>query len=250
MQTSFAGFLLTALLLTPLYAVAAAAPAPTAPSPNWYNVELIVLRYTDPSASSMETWPANPGIPDWNSAVALTAAGSKLPYMQLPDTVFRMDYSWRKLQRSSDYAPLLHLAWAQPAIDRASALFVRVGTPPIAMTAASAGSLAPAAAANTAVNAPNSVYGIAKLSTTGLYLHFDLDLVYCGPPAKHLIASTASPAATPANAPSASSTTATTMPAPCQPYRLREDRRIDAGKMNYFDNPMFGVLLLVTPRGK
>lgn len=243
--------MLAALLLVAAPPLAAAPPpAPTAVAPNWYNVELIVFANTDPQAGVLESWPADPGTPDWNDALPITPAGSKLPYMQLPDTVFRMDYSWRKLQRSSDYAPLLHLAWAQPAIDRASALFVRVGMPPIAMAAASAGSLAPAAAANTAVNAPNSVYGIAKLSTTGLYLHFDLDLVYCGPPAKHLIASTASPAPTPANAPSASSTTATTAPASCQPYRLREDRRIDAGKLNYFDNPMFGVLLLVTPRGK
>jgi hypothetical protein len=118
-----------------------------------------------------------------------------------------------------------------------------VGTSSTAIAAATAGSLAPAAVVNTAVNTPNAVYGIAKLSTTGLYLHFDLDLVYCGAPATHVIAPSV-----PSTAVSISNTTVA--PMPCQPYRLREDRRIDAGKTNYFDNPMFGVLLLVTPRGK
>ncbi|HSC46713.1 MAG TPA: CsiV family protein, partial [Gammaproteobacteria bacterium] len=41
---------------------------------------------------------------------------------------------------------------------------------------------------------------------------------------------------------------ATTAPAPAfQFYRLREDERIDAGKLTYFDHPLFGVIVLVTP---
>src|SRR5262249_49927084 len=54
-------------------AVAPAAPAANAPAPNWYNVEVIVFRLTDPDAGSQETWPADPGMPDWNGATPLSA---------------------------------------------------------------------------------------------------------------------------------------------------------------------------------
>lgn len=240
---------LATLLLVglPLLVLADAPPAPPAPAPNWYNVEVIVFANTDPQAGVLESWPADPGTPDWNSAVPLKPAASTLPYMQLPAASGRMNSVWAKLQHSSEYQPLLRSAWAQPAIDRASALFVRVGTPPAATLAANAGSMVPAESAP--VNSPTAAYGIAKLSTTGPYLHFDLDLVYCGPPAKHVIASAAPPATSTPPGATAAPTALANVPA-CQPYRLKEDRRLDAGKLNYFDNPMFGALVLVTPRTK
>ncbi|MHB8404346.1 MAG: CsiV family protein [Gammaproteobacteria bacterium] len=220
------------LLLLPLCIQAAGSPAASSPAPNWYDVELIVFRYTDPSAGSLETWPVNPGMPDWSSAVPLTPAGSGLPYMQLAPSRFQLASDWRKLAHSSGYQPLLQVAWTQPAIDRASAPFVRIGVPPPAAAAAGT-SLAPAAATSTAPGTP--VYGTARLSTTGPYLHFDLDLVCRGTPAKVSI-------------PDASQPPASGNVTPLfQWYRLIQDRRIDAGKLNYFDQPLFGVLLLVTP---
>lgn len=236
-------FLICALLL-PGYGLAQSNPTGITATPNWYDVEIIVFANTDPQAGVLESWPADPGMPDWNSAVPLKPTTSGLPYMQLPDSGLRLNSVWNKLKRSSDYSPLLRSAWAQPAIDRASALFVRMGTAATATPATTAGSLATAASAPLTI--PNSVYGIAKLSTTGPYLHFDLDLVYCGPPAKHLIAAAASTASVPSAA-SGSSITPATAPV-CQPYRLRQDRKLDAGKLNYFDNPMFGALVLITPR--
>ena len=247
------GLVLVTLLLSPLYAVAAGGPAEnTAPPPNWYAVELIVFRYTDPRAGSLETWPVNPGTPDWQAAQPLAAPSlpANTPFRELTPVHFRMDSYWRKLQRSSDYLPLLHVAWVQPAIDRASAPFVRIGTPP-ASAAPTAVTAAPSGAAALGGGVP--VYGIARLSTTGPYLHFDLDLVFCGPPAAHLIPPPPGPsaAASVINAPTAT-TAAITMPvaAACQPYRLKQGRRIDAGRLDYFDHPMFGVLLLVTPQSK
>lgn len=236
-------------LLLPAHTLAQSGPAsaPLAPTPNWYDVEIIVFANTDPQAGVLESWPADPGVPDWNSAVPLKPAASGLPYMQLPDSGLHLNSVWRKLQRSSDYSPLLRSAWAQPAIDRASALFVRVGTAPAANAPTTAVSVAPPA--NAPLDIPNSVYGIAKLSTTGPYLHFDLDLVYCGPPAKHVIAATAATAGSPPPSASASPAPVASAPA-CQPYRLRQDRKLDAGKLNYFDNPMFGALVLITPRAQ
>ena len=224
--------LLLILLSLPLIAQAAGTPPAPSRAPNWYDVELIVFRYTDPSAGALETWPVNPGMPDWDSAIPLNPTGSGLPYMQLAASSFRLSNAWQKLSRSPDYQPLMQVAWTQPAIDRASALFVRIGTPPSAAPAVSA-TPAPSAASSTAAVTP--VYGIARLSTTGPYLHFDLDLVYRGAPAKVSI---------PDSSQSAASGNATPQ---FQYYRLTQDRRIDAGKLNYFDHPLFGVLVLVSP---
>lgn len=211
--------LLLTLLLLPLTAPAAA------PTPNWYDVEMIVFQNTRSDAGSLESWPANPGAPAWETAQTLNPVNSNLPHRQLPPSSYRLDWAWSRLSRSSGYAPLLHLAWAQPAIDRASAAFVQIGSP---------------------VPGERSVYGIAKLSTVGPYLHFDIDLLFCGPPAKSVIP--APPAASSSGAPAAATTASIPNAAGCQPYRLREDRKLDAGKLNYFDNPMFGTLVLVTPR--
>ncbi|MDE2236035.1 MAG: hypothetical protein KGL13_06300 [Gammaproteobacteria bacterium] len=234
---------LAALLLSvPLLSPCAAEPTPAAPAttaapapaPNWYNVELIVFSNTDPNAGSLETWPVNPGAPDWNSAVPPNPTGSGLPYMLLPPSSYRLTSDWQKLAHSSDYQPLLQVAWTQPAIDRSTALFVRIGIPPSSSLPAANSTNAQMPAATPSANG-TPVYGIARLSTTGPYLHLDLDLDYRGPMAK-------------ISTPGSAQTTAPAGAAPqVQWYRLTQNRRIDAGKLNYFDHPMFGVLLLVTP---
>ncbi|MDE2196082.1 MAG: hypothetical protein KGJ56_02700 [Gammaproteobacteria bacterium] len=231
MKSLRTGLLLAMLLLSPLCTAA------NSSAPSWYAVELIVFRYTDPQAGSLETWPANPGSPDWNSAVALTSPDANpalVPFQELPASSYRMDNVWQKLKRSHDYEPLLHIAWMQPSADRSTAPAVRIGVPPVstppAMSVPAAASAAVAAAAGE--NA-TPVYGTAKLSTTGPYLHFDLDMIYRGALLK-------------TGTPGVSQPLATASPQ-FQWYRLAQDRRIDAGRMNYFDQPLFGVLLLVTP---
>ncbi len=251
MKLLYIGLAVTTLLLSPLYAIAAGASAATpAAPPNWYSVELIVFSNTDPRAGSLETWPVNPGTPDWQAARPLAAPDlpANTPFRELTPVHFRMDGYWQKLQRSSDYLPLLHVAWAQPAIDRSSTPFVRIGTPP-ATAAPATVTATPTETAAMGSGAP--VYGIARLGTTGPYLHFDLDLVFCGPPAAHLIPPPGPSAATSAvNAPAAATAAVVAPAAACQPYRLKQGRRIDAGRLDYFDHPMFGVLLLVTPLSK
>ncbi|HET7921336.1 MAG TPA: CsiV family protein [Gammaproteobacteria bacterium] len=260
-----------ALLLGPGVAYPAGnAPAASAVSPNWYDIELIVFRYTDPQAGAMETWPADPGVPDWNAATPLlaaadtttplkpgTAPAAPIPFMQ--NDTYQLNGEWNRLEHSNGYQPVLHVAWSEPLTDHATALAVRIGVPPAApvvgnnagfalpaptpATAASPGTPAPAA--------PTPVYGTVKFSQYAPYLHLDVDLVCQGPVAKHLMvslpvaSSQASPAAAsgslpaPANQPADAPT--------MQWYRMTQDRRIESGRLNYFDNPMFGVLVLVTP---
>lgn len=228
-------------------------------SPNWYDIEVIVFRYTDPQAGDMESWPADPGAPDWSGASALippAADGNRsvpatlTPLMQLGR--YQLDYDWNRLKHSHDHEPLLHVAWTEPLADHGSALAVRIGVPPSTATDATAGfAIAMQPAPATPEQTPTPVYGTVKFSQYGPYLHFDVDLVCRGPLAKHIIPAPAAnslnmaPAAANLSAPATVTQPETT--ADFQWYRMIQDRRIEAGKLNYFDNPMFGVLVLVTP---
>lgn len=231
---------------------AAPAGAAQAPAPNWYDVEVIVFRSVDPAAGSGETWPADPGIPDWAAALPLNppnSIGPAVPYQTLSPVNEQLDEDWTRLKRSHGYQPLLHLTWTQPALDRATAPSVRIGVPPSAVPVAGTAVVAvaaPAAVTGTAPQQATLAYGAAKLSTTGPYLHFDLDLVLEGPAARtYWSAGGINTAAM--TAPGAT-TAASVAAAPVfQLYRLRQDRRINVGKLSYFDNPLFGAVVLVTP---
>jgi hypothetical protein len=237
------------LLLT---ATSGAAPAPTAPvaQANWYNVEVIVFRTLDPDAGSSETWPVDPGMPDWNAAQALNppdSIGSAVPYQALSPVSEQLTEQWNRLRHSRNYEPLLHVSWTQPALERESSPSVRIGVPPT--TAAAPGAVtvaAPAAATGAAAQAlkPTQTYGTAKLSTTGPYLHFDVDLVLQGPLAKQATPSAATLSS--AMPVPVAGTTVAVVPV-YQLYRLRKDMRVNGGKVAYFDHPLFGAIVLVTP---
>jgi hypothetical protein len=243
-------------------AVPVAGAAGLAPVPNWYNVEVILFRNTDPVAGSQETWPADPGEPNWNGAQALNPpdpANPPVPYQLLAPASTQLTDQWNRLKRSHELEPLLDLVWTQPALDRATAPAVRIGVPPSTVagvsTASTAVAATPARAAITAkapiTAAPpqaTPAYGAVKLSTTGPYLHLDLDLVLRGAPIKTAAPAPATISAVNMSAPAADASTGAVAAAPSfQLYRLQQDRRVDAGKVYYFDHPLFGTLVLVTP---
>lgn len=252
MKTTAARFTAFALALASTVSGAAPTSAATGTSqpsaPNWYNVEVIVFKVVDPAAGSDETWPADPGVPEWNTAVALNppnSIGPAVPYQALSPVNEQLDEDWTRLKRSHNYQPLVHTAWTQPALDRATAPAVRIGVPPSAVPAVVTRGM-PSTAAPAAVTGAGATplqatlaYGDAKLSTTGPYLHFDLDLVLQGPPLRAATPISATMLAPPA-------TSLATMPT-VQLYRLRQDRRVDAGKPSYFDQPLFGAIVLITP---
>ena len=268
------GCVLLALLSASQAAPPAAPAATAAPAPNWYNVEVIVFRNLDPKAGALETWPADPGEPDWKDAAPLGApdsVGPPVPFQALSPVNEQLDEDWNRLKRSHTYQPLLHVTWTQPAMDRNASSTVRIGVPayavPVASTAAAPQAVpvpspAPAAApGTTSIPTPplvaTPVYGSAKLSTTGNYLHFDIDLAFRGPPLS-ITLPVAGTGAHPASAAPATAVLANAVPTPpgttgaaaasaFQLYRLTQDRRIDAGKLSYFDHPLFGALVLVTP---
>lgn len=244
--------LLALSLVATLCRAAAPAPSPAVasqpPAPNWYLVEIIVFRATDPGAGGLETWPVDPGLPDWNSAAPLVPAdpaNPAAPYQLVPQSSEQLDDAWTRFKRSKNYEPLLHLTWTQPAVERVTAQAVRIGTPPVTAPVANTHA-APAMTASSPNMPAAPVYGDAKLSTTGPYLHFDLDLVLQGPPARNPAPATGSVAINTAVLAPPGTTQAPAAPA-FQFYRLRTDQRVNGGKLTYFDHPLFGAIVLVTP---
>lgn len=255
MKTALAAAAGLTLLLAAAARGAPAAPvAAAAPNPNWYNVEVIVFRSLDAGAGSGETWPLDPGTPDWNAALPLNppnSVGPAVPFQALSPVGEQLGEQWNRLRRSKGYEPVLHVTWTQPIGEQATAPAVRIGVPPSAAPTAvttpavtpAAPALTGAAAAAAAALQPTPIYGTAKLSTTGPYLHFDLDLVLVGQSVK-----TSAPVSTTISAALvAPATGAVAANVAVQLYRLKHGMRVNGGKAAYFDHPLFGAIVLVTP---
>ncbi len=217
----------------------AAGPAWSDPAPTtWYRVDLVVFSRLAPDAGSHETWPANPGRPDLAGAVALVpppggvpAPGTDgtvvtplapVPYQQLPAAKDRLDGVVRTLNASHRYRVLLHLAWREPGLPPAQSRAVRIELP------------------------DGVLEGTVRL-TRSRYLHVALDLLYRpgGTPAPTGPQGSSAQAPAAGNSGDSGSTAAPDTGATA--YRMRQHRRIDPGVLNYFDHPMFGVLLEATP---
>jgi hypothetical protein len=227
----------------PSVAPAATATPPT-PPPDWFEVELIVFRHTQPGAGASETWPADPGRPAVEGARELDPTATALaPFMALPPTASRLTASWDKLVKSSRYEPIAYFAWLQPPLERGKSPAVRIASPPPPPTPvdpAAAPSTAPAPAFAFAPD-PNAPADAAPAeppppplrtpldgtATVGLqrYLYLALDLVFQPGDLPPLVDGT-----------------------PMPPFRLTETRRMRSKELHYFDHPLFGALVLITPR--
>ena len=221
----------------------AVAPA-DAPPPDWFEVELIVFRQTGPDQAATETWPDAPGRPAVDTALELEPAGDAvIPFMALSAANSRLTKEWDALRRSSRFEPVAYFAWIQPPFDRAAATAVRIAsaTPP-----GPGPSLVPSepppppfgAAVGIAFDAAPPAPTLPPLrrpldgpATVGLqrYLYLTLDLVLL-----------------PADLPPefALRPEGTTFGG----FRLTETRRMRSKELHYFDHPLFGVVVLITPR--
>ena len=210
------------LLGAGLWAAAPAKAADKAPTKQ-YDVEIVVFAYANPDTEG-ELWPADPGRPDLSEAATPGTDGVTL----LGSSDYRLSNDERRLRRSSRYRPVLHMAWRQ-----------------------SAGSLKEGRAVHIhGSDDAGTVDGSVKLSL-GRFLHLGLDLLYrpggssaSPPPGSGDTAGGLAPAATDSAPPSVSSSVETPTPGV---YRMRQHRRMRSGEVHYFDNPVFGVLAVITP---
>ena len=236
---------------------------------SWYQVEVIVFDYTSPDLDG-ELWFENPGLPQRNDSIDLLtsvpepvkavpyginqpvpkkeAAASPaedeqpdlVPYLVLPEEKYRLNEDYRRLRLSAAYRPLLHVAWQQPGLDSAEVRQVHLErltgnqlTQPVATAI-------PGGEESNRENyiAPDPVFdGLIRLRSSSDLLYVDVDMAYFPADFRNLLA-TQSGDAVPRNDKRVNLN--------ADYVRLKDSRRIRLNELNFFDHPLFGVLLQVS----
>ncbi len=221
---------------------------------DWYQVEVVLFEYTEPDAGG-ELWYENPGLPspvqtigllmESADSVASNASGKSdlenpvpeadnlAPYLALPKQDYRLEGVRRTLASSTNYRPLLHVAWQQPGLDRRNVRAVRLDSARLErITAKQRGAAKPADAVNgSEYMPPVKVFdGIVRLRKSR-FLHLDVDFAYFPVSLKQ------PDLATPEQAAKYESV---------DYVRLTQSRRIKPEEINYFDHPLFGLLIQVS----
>ncbi|TFH41194.1 MAG: hypothetical protein E4H01_15335 [Lysobacterales bacterium] len=272
----------------------------------WYAVELIVFERTAENGRNAEAWPSEPGLPAIAGAIELSMNGlspealageplivtdSQTPsvtattptpipvpvpptgtlraFQLVPPAEYWLTDVWNRLDKSSAYRPLLHVAWIQPGYSSDDARLVHVRNDNAALGAAGANAdtagdalptfneqgYAPTLSSRIRVARDGSkaaLDGTLRMHRAR-YLHVQADLLYYRP-----LASDASAAAAPDTDASAallanSSDTALIEQLMAQAeatpklFRLTESRRMRSREVHYLDHPLFGVVVEVRP---
>ncbi|MGV0006134.1 MAG: CsiV family protein [Candidatus Porifericomitaceae bacterium WSBS_2022_MAG_OTU9] len=110
--------LLLATLPALLALAALASPVTALAQGRGYQVEVIAFNHVAPNTSGELFFPPDEGASDWSDALLLwsDAAVSGDDYFSLADEAMRMGHHVRRLQQSTEYRPVSHLAWRQPAV--------------------------------------------------------------------------------------------------------------------------------------
>lgn len=194
----------------------------------WYQVEVIVFRQTDADAVGGEQWPDLESLPDFRNSIELLvdlpdfsdeppsdgSNGVSIPgpiaFQSLRSSELLLSGVFRRLKNLSDYDPVLHVGWRQPGFrgKRARSVYI---------------SDKPAASLDTAVDATavmlespsraRRVEGTIRIRT-GRLLYVDTDFVSYGADS---------------------------------PVRITEQRKVKLKELHYFDHPLFGIIVRVTP---
>jgi len=189
----------------------------------WYQVEVIVFRYVDPSTAEQ---PAAPRIqPDYSGAISLVtdlpafddepdAPGANevsrpgpIAFKSLSRTELKTSGVYRRLRDLAAYEPVLHVGWRQPGSGSRRSREIYITDKPRLPTDMAVGS--------TAIERPveRRVEGTVRVRT-GRLLHVETDFLSYGESV---------------------------------PVRINERRKIKFKELHYFDNPFFGVIVQVTP---
>lgn len=244
---------------------AAAAGVATPPAPPWYAVEVLVFRYTGPGAAQGESWPPRVGAPPLANALypAPAATGA---YAARPTASATFAQAQARLAAAGGYQTVAHLGWQQPGVGATAARPVSLAPLPVTAAGGATATAAfsettpqsGAAAATTAPAATVRLDGTATLIVADKKPHIALDLRLCEPPPPGIRiqapAAQSANAAAPASAAAAASAAApASLAAPLgtavrgQCFALRQRRQVTPGRLEYFDNPAFGALVLVAP---
>ncbi|MGH8427054.1 MAG: CsiV family protein [Gammaproteobacteria bacterium] len=233
----------------------AAAPATAAPvvtnisaqaktAPNWYSVEVLVFRYT--ATSAMANGGSSSSVPRPSLAHAVyPPAKPQGAYSVLANVSAPIASAQRKLVTAGGYAPLLELGWQQPQTPLGQATPVSLAPP----------GGAPAMSNGDGGTDQVQVIGTVTVLESTHKPNVALNLRLCEPAPPGLAPQpppTARSAAVPvfsqtSIAPVAQSLRMAESPSGETCFALNQQRFVTSGKLEYFDSPAFGALVLVQP---
>lgn len=218
---------------------------------DWYDIEIIVFEHKAGPGAAAELWTPDPGAPAVETAIepapppgmlppllteSMPVADVRMPYRQLDASELRLERLHNRLTVSGDYEPRLHLGWRQPANPDQPVRGVRVRMPE-KMSVGDHQLPAGALFIDTrAVRAPLPraavVDGVVSLQRSR-FLHLSLDLLLLEPSLE--------------TAETGLFSIFSRRESRQKVYRLQAQRRIRANEVHYFDHPVIGVLVQVTP---
>jgi len=232
----------------------------------WYEIEVIVFANSQQKGLDTETWPSNPPMRAFSQVISLDFAQGGRPRQDLPDFAkadyatakaagmpgkvpepfaflnaneFRLNGIMRKLKSDSRYQPLLHVAWRQPTLNPKAAppVFVYSGMD-------SPGDNNGLVNTGTQIIGPQSVklYGLIRLSVSR-YLHVETDLHYRTPVLQQEYVMEQPTGFFGGSEPQEKLVQRNVL----LDFRMHESRRMRSKEVHFFDHPMFGVIVTVTP---
>jgi len=183
----------------------------------WYQVEVVVFRHVGGATIGGEQWPVIEPLPDFANSVQLVSdvphsgvaeAAGPLAFTPLARADMRLDGVARKL-RGGDYELLLASAWRQPSFGVAGARRVYLSD----VDGAAGQAAIKVGPGGVVTRGTPSVAGTVSIKVARL-LHVAVDFLYAHDG---------------------------------QPVRLTETRQVKLRETHYFDHPLFGVVVQVSP---
>ncbi len=265
---------LLAMLLPMLATAGAKSAPPSLEDARWFQVELILFAQRNGGPLDAEQWPdiAGPTLPDTLLELHLPQDAStaknrvsanatsrssenrlKLPpaYQILGDDALQLTDTVKKLQRSSRFTPLLHIAWQQPTYNRQQAqpiFFMEGMDKPLSIKAS--GTITPGS--DNKIGPPNPLFVGSVTLSVERYLHLAADLFYRQPVAQQLAIPISDldlwydrpyPTLKEPQGPAYRLKSWQAM----RGFQLKESRRMRSKEIHYLDHPFMGLVVVITP---
>ncbi len=211
----------------------------TAFAESWYQVEIIVFDRLDPDLSE-EGWDDEEPIirPDVTELYPYYGVGADqrlIPYMIMDKKNNRMNGIYRVLRLSSEYRPLIHMSWQQPAAKRHQSPYIHIVKNDSKKDLSVIGnqeSIDEPEFIEDFINNERIIDGSIRIRSN-FYLHVDLDIYYF----KNLFSSSVV---------YKKESGISNKNIEKLIIGLKETRRIKLNEIHYFDNPVYGVILQVS----
>ncbi len=216
------------LLITGLLFTSSAFSVQDNEEPAWFDIEIILFAHGSKGAGSTESWPMDPGHPNWSQTTTIQPdvsppttivdlseekiATEASPLELLSDDQWRLTAEEEQLKRTKGrIEPLLHLAWRQPVLGKTKAIPIYLRT------------------SETVQSGLPRLEGVITVSVQR-YLHVDLDL---------LLNQSASRLST-------ESESGLLLNDDAKSFRYIGTRKMRSSELHYMDHPKMGALILIS----